>query len=188
MARDGGWRERECVDTEAPCQRCSVGASRTPVAEAEAPEPARAARWAQAHGPAQGDERHRVRAHDRGALALAARDQRLPIRTYLPAWAAALASSRCVEKAEPGVQSIPTEPSVSRVGAAGSHTAARAANKNVSEFLLDAGIAAANQTLADRLRFDLSPAKWREFRNALDRPVRSKPKLKRMLSKPGALD
>lgn len=66
--------------------------------------------------------------------------------------------------------------------------AARAANKNVSEFLLDAGIVAANQTLADRLRFELSPAKWREFQAALDKPVSSKPKLKRLLSKPGLLD
>ncbi len=33
--------------------------------------------------------------------------------------------------------------------------AARVAHKNVSEFLLDAGIVAANQTLADRTRFAL---------------------------------
>jgi uncharacterized protein (DUF1778 family) len=33
--------------------------------------------------------------------------------------------------------------------------AARVAHKNVSEFLLDAGITAANQTLADRTRFEL---------------------------------
>ena len=66
--------------------------------------------------------------------------------------------------------------------------AARAAHKNVSEFLLDAGIVAANQTLADRLRFELSPEKWREFQAALDRPVRAKPKLKQLLSEPGALD
>lgn len=44
--------------------------------------------------------------------------------------------------------------------------AARAAHKSVSEFLLDAGIVAANQTLADRLRFELSPGKWD------DEPVR----------------
>ncbi len=38
--------------------------------------------------------------------------------------------------------------------------AARAAHKNVSEFLLDAGIVAANQTLAGRLRFELAPDQW----------------------------
>lgn len=65
--------------------------------------------------------------------------------------------------------------------------AARVAHKNVSEFLLDAGIVAANQTLADRLRFELAPEKWEAFQAALDRPVQSKPKLKKLLSEPGIL-
>lgn len=63
--------------------------------------------------------------------------------------------------------------------------AARAAHKNVSEFLLDAGIVAANQTLAGRLRFELAPDQWDAFQAALDRPVKPKPKLKKLLSKPG---
>ena len=61
---------------------------------------------------------------------------------------------------------------------------ARVAHKNVSEFLLDAGIMAANQTLADRTRFELPPEKWLEFQAALDRPVGIKPKLKKLLSEP----
>ena len=65
--------------------------------------------------------------------------------------------------------------------------AARVSHKNVSEFLLDAGIVAANQTLADRTRFELAPEKWREFHAALDRPVNGKPKLRDLLSKPGLL-
>ena len=67
--------------------------------------------------------------------------------------------------------------------------AARAAHKNVSEFLLDAGIVAANQTLADRTRFELSAERWRAFHAALDQPViaKSKPKLKKLLSEPGLL-
>ena len=65
--------------------------------------------------------------------------------------------------------------------------AARVAHKNVSEFLLDAGIIAANQTLADRTRFALAPEKWLEFQAALDRPVSAKPKLKKLLSEPGLL-
>ncbi len=63
--------------------------------------------------------------------------------------------------------------------------AARAAHKNVSEFLLDAGIIAANQTLAGRQRFELTPDKWDAFQAALDRPVKPKPKLKKLLSEPG---
>ena len=65
--------------------------------------------------------------------------------------------------------------------------AARISHKNVSEFLLDAGIDAANQTLADRARFELTPEKWREFHEALDRPVSAWPKLRALLSKPGLL-
>ena len=65
--------------------------------------------------------------------------------------------------------------------------AARVAHKNVSEFLLDAGIMAATQTLADRSRFELSDAKWLAFQAALDQPVSAKPKLKKLLSEPGLL-
>ena len=65
--------------------------------------------------------------------------------------------------------------------------AARLAHKNVSEFLLDAGIIAANHTLASHTRFELSAEKWLEFQAALDRPVSAKPKLTKLLSEPGLL-
>lgn len=65
--------------------------------------------------------------------------------------------------------------------------AARVAHKNVSEFLLDAGIVAANQTLADRLRFELSPQQWDAFQAALVQPVSVKPRLKKLLNEPGLL-
>jgi uncharacterized protein (DUF1778 family) len=65
--------------------------------------------------------------------------------------------------------------------------AARVAHKNVSEFLLDAGVNAANQTLADRTRFELSAESWLAFQAALDRPVSTKPKLKKLLSEQGLL-
>ena len=65
--------------------------------------------------------------------------------------------------------------------------AARASHKNVSEFLLDAGIVAANHTLTGRVRFTLSNAQWTEFQAALDRPIKAKPKLKKLLREPGLL-
>ena len=65
--------------------------------------------------------------------------------------------------------------------------AARVAHKNVSEFLLDAGIIAANQTLTDRTRFELTPEKWLAFQAALDKPVDSKPRLHKLLTAPGLL-
>ncbi|MCK9201954.1 MAG: DUF1778 domain-containing protein [Gallionella sp.] len=65
--------------------------------------------------------------------------------------------------------------------------AARSCHKNVSEFLLDAGVNAANQALADRRQFALNPEQWDEFQAALDRPVKAKPCLKKLLTKPGVL-
>lgn len=63
--------------------------------------------------------------------------------------------------------------------------AAKATQKNVSEFLLDAGVQAANHALADRFRFELPADRWREFQAALDRPVQAKPRLKKLLSEAG---
>jgi len=66
--------------------------------------------------------------------------------------------------------------------------AARATHKNVSEFLLDAGIVAANQALADRRRFSLDEKQWAEFEKALERPVYDKPRLKDLLLTRGILE
>ena len=66
--------------------------------------------------------------------------------------------------------------------------AARASHKNVSEFLLDAGVTAATQTLADRGHFMLDDARWQAFQEALDRPVQNKPRLRKLLNEPGLLD
>ena len=65
--------------------------------------------------------------------------------------------------------------------------AARSCHKNVSEFLLDAGVIAANQALADRRHFMLSEDQWQAFQQALDRPVQAKPRLKKLLNEPGVL-
>lgn len=66
--------------------------------------------------------------------------------------------------------------------------AARACHKNVSEFLLDAGVTAANQALADRRHFILDEQQWAAFQQALDRPVQTKSRLKKLLSERGVLD
>lgn len=67
--------------------------------------------------------------------------------------------------------------------------AARSCHKSVSEFLLEAGITAANQTLADRRRFELDEIQWQLFQQTLDRPV-STPhaRMKALLTEPGVLD
>lgn len=66
--------------------------------------------------------------------------------------------------------------------------AAAMAHKNVSEFLLDAGMAAATEALADRRLFTLDDAQWRTFQAALDRPVSRKPSLAKLLSEPSAVE
>ena len=48
---------------------------------------------------------------------------------------------------------------------------------NVTDFLLDAGIKAAEDTLADRQVFRLDEQRWKEFQNILDRPVVNNPSL-----------
>jgi len=66
--------------------------------------------------------------------------------------------------------------------------AAYACHKNVSEFLLDSGITAANWALAERRRFELDEAQWAAFQQALDRPVQAKTRLRLLLVEPGVLD
>ena len=60
--------------------------------------------------------------------------------------------------------------------------AAAAANKSVSEFLIDSGLSAASDTLADRRVFQLDEAQWAAFIEALDAPPRDNPGLRRLLS------
>ena len=65
--------------------------------------------------------------------------------------------------------------------------AARASHKNVSEFILEAGIARAHETLAEQHLFLLNKEQWEQFQAALDRPVQDKPRLRKLLTEPGVL-
>ena len=60
--------------------------------------------------------------------------------------------------------------------------AAASSHKNVTEFLLEAGIDAAEDALADRRMFRLDDRRWRAFQDILDRPVADKPRLARLLA------
>lgn len=66
--------------------------------------------------------------------------------------------------------------------------AAAVSHRNVSEFLLDAGMTAAAETLAERRLFTLDDEQWLAFQKALDRPVRRKRRLARLLSEPSVLE
>ncbi len=67
-------------------------------------------------------------------------------------------------------------------------TAASAASRSVSAFVLESALSQADQLLADRHTFMLSKAKWAEFQRALDAPLRSLPRLERLLTEPGFFD
>ncbi len=63
-----------------------------------------------------------------------------------------------------------------------------ASHKNVSELLLDAGVSAAMQPLANCCQFALDDNAWQAFQVALNRPAQHKPRLQRLLNEPGVLD
>ena len=66
--------------------------------------------------------------------------------------------------------------------------AAASTHKNVTEFLLEAGIKAAEDTLTNRRMFRLDDRRWKEFQSILDRPVVNKPRLARLLSEKSVLE
>jgi len=66
--------------------------------------------------------------------------------------------------------------------------AAASVHKSVSEFLLDTGLSMAADTLADRKLFALNDEQWEAFQQALDRPLKERPELKKLLNEPGVFD
>lgn len=61
-------------------------------------------------------------------------------------------------------------------------SAASAAQRSMSEFVLESALARAAETLPDRQRFGLSAEAWTAFQNALDAPAKARPRLKALLS------
>ena len=66
--------------------------------------------------------------------------------------------------------------------------AATSSHKNVTEFLLEAGVNAAKEALVDRRIFSLDDVQWQTFQDALDRPVVTKPRLARLLAEKSVLE
>lgn len=66
--------------------------------------------------------------------------------------------------------------------------AATFSHKNVTEFLLEAGINAAEKALVDRRMFRLDDAQWQAFQDVLDRPVVKKSRLARLLAEKSVLE
>ena len=60
--------------------------------------------------------------------------------------------------------------------------------KTVTKVRLEAGIDAAEDTLADQRVFRLDDKQWRAFQDILDRPVTDKPRLARLLAEKSVLE
>ena len=67
-------------------------------------------------------------------------------------------------------------------------SAATAARRSVSEFVLESALARAEETLPDRQRFGLDADRWAAFQSALDAPARPNTRLKRLLEKPSVFE
>jgi uncharacterized protein (DUF1778 family) len=66
--------------------------------------------------------------------------------------------------------------------------AASVERKTVSAFILDKGLEAAAETLADRLEFRLNAKQYDAFVAALDSPAKPHPRLETLLTTPSVLE
>jgi uncharacterized protein (DUF1778 family) len=67
-------------------------------------------------------------------------------------------------------------------------SAAAAAHRSLSEFVLESALTRAEETLPDRRRFGLNAKQWEAFHAALSAPPRPTPRLTRLLKKPSVFD
>ncbi len=67
-------------------------------------------------------------------------------------------------------------------------SAATAARRSVSEFVLESALARAAETLPDRQRFGLDAKQWAAFQAALDAPPAPAPRLKKLLTEPSVFE
>jgi uncharacterized protein (DUF1778 family) len=67
-------------------------------------------------------------------------------------------------------------------------SAATAAGRSVSEFVLESALARAEETLPDQQRFGLDAERWTAFQTALDAPACRNPRLKKLLKTPSVFE
>ena len=67
-------------------------------------------------------------------------------------------------------------------------SAAAAARRSVSEFVLESALSRAEETLPDRRRFGLDAERWAAFQAALAGPSRPTPRLTKLLRKPSVFE
>jgi len=67
-------------------------------------------------------------------------------------------------------------------------TAAAAAHRSLSEFVLESALARAEETLPDRRRFGLTAARWEAFQAALSAPPCPPAQLAKLLKEPSVFE
>jgi uncharacterized protein (DUF1778 family) len=67
-------------------------------------------------------------------------------------------------------------------------TAAQAARRSVTDFVLESALARAEETLPDRQRFGLNAGQWAAFQAALDAPPAPASRLARLLNEPSVFE
>jgi uncharacterized protein (DUF1778 family) len=67
-------------------------------------------------------------------------------------------------------------------------SAALAARRSVSDFVLESALARAAETLPDRQFFRLNPEQWQAFQAALDAPLSPAPRLARLFNEPSVIE
>jgi uncharacterized protein (DUF1778 family) len=68
------------------------------------------------------------------------------------------------------------------------YTAAAAAHRSVSDFVLESALIHAEETLAERRHFGLDAEQWAAFIAALDAPPRELPRLQRLFQEPSIFE
>ena len=66
--------------------------------------------------------------------------------------------------------------------------AATSSHKSITEFLLEAGMSAAEDALINRRLFRIDDEQWQAFQEVLDRPVTEKPRLARLMAGKSVLE
>lgn len=66
--------------------------------------------------------------------------------------------------------------------------AAVAAQRSVSDFVLESALARAIETLPDRQWFGLDADRWQQFQTALDGPSTTAPRLSRLFNEPSVFE
>jgi uncharacterized protein (DUF1778 family) len=66
--------------------------------------------------------------------------------------------------------------------------AAEKENKNISDFVLENAVSAAEAVLADDANFSLDKKQWKQFLAALDAPPRKIPALRKLLTERSVFD